>query len=82
MVEVVEEYEHQVKVKRGRPNNLCIEDQILMLLEYYRENRTFFHLGTSYGICESNAQRNIVKIENILLQSGCFRLLGKKALFK
>jgi Helix-turn-helix of DDE superfamily endonuclease len=80
MVLVVQKYEHQVKIKTGRPNNLSIEDQVLMLLEYYRENRTFFHLGMSYGVSESNAQRNIVKIENILFQSGYFRLLGKKAL--
>lgn len=80
MVILVKEYRHQVKVKTGRPNNLSIEDQVLMLLEYYRENRTFFHLGTSYGISESNAQRNIIKIEDILLQSGYFRLSGKKAL--
>jgi hypothetical protein len=80
MVILVKEYRHQVKLKTGRPNNLSIEDQVLMLLEYYRENRTFFHLGTSYGISESNAQRNIIKIEDILLQSGYFRLSGKKAL--
>jgi hypothetical protein len=80
MVILVREYEYQVKVKTGRPNSLSIEDQVLMLLEYYRENRTFFHLGTSYGISESNAQRNIMKIEDILLQSGYFRLSGKKAL--
>lgn len=79
-VEIVKEYERQVKDKKGRSNNLCVEDQVLMLLEYYRENRTFFHLGTSYGLSESNAHRNIVKIENILLQSGYFTLQGKKAL--
>ena len=56
-----------------------------MLLEFYRENRTaatsaFFHLGTSYGVSESNAQRNIIKIEDILIQSGYFKLTGKKVL--
>jgi len=35
MVLVVQEYEYQLKVKTGRSNNLCIEDQVLMLLEYY-----------------------------------------------
>lgn len=45
---IIEQYEQGHKIKSGRPATLCIEDQILMLLEYYRENRTFFHLGISY----------------------------------
>lgn len=80
MVLIVDEYDLQTKLKEGRPSNLGTSDQILMLLEYYRENRTFFHLGTSYGLHESNAHKTIVKIENILIQSGYFRLSGKKML--
>jgi hypothetical protein len=85
MVILLKEYERQVKGEIGRPNKLSPEDQVLMLLEFYRENRTaaaaaFFHLGTSYGVSESNAQRNIIKIENILIQSGYFKLLGKRVL--
>lgn len=80
MVLIVSEYERQTKLKDGRPCNLSIEDQVLMLLEYYRENRTFFHLGTSYGLSESNAHRTIIKLENILIGSGYFRLDGKRSL--
>lgn len=80
MVILLKEYERQVKGKIGRPNKLSPEDQVLMLLEFYRENRTFFHLGTSYGVSESNSQRNIIKIEDILIQSGYFKLMGKKVL--
>lgn len=80
MVVIVKEYERQTKSKKGRHNNLLVEEQVLMLLEYYREGRTFFHLGGSYGLDESNAHRNIIKIEDILLNSGYFRLQGKKAL--
>ena len=80
IVILLKEYERQVKGEIGRPNKLSPEDQVLMLLEFYRENRTFFHLGISYGISESNAQRNIIKIENILIQSGYFKLMGKKVL--
>jgi hypothetical protein len=80
MVILLKEYERQVKGEIGRPNKLSPEDQVLMLLEYYRENRTFFHLGTSYGVSESNSQRNIIKIEDILIQSGYFKLMGKKVL--
>ena len=47
---LLKEYERQVKGEIGRPNKLSPEDQVLMLLEFYRGNRTFFHLGISYGI--------------------------------
>lgn len=77
---LIDTYLKETKIKEGRPSNLSIEDQVLMLLEYYRENRTFFHLGLSYGLNESNVCRIIVKLENILLHSGYFRLNGKKAL--
>ena len=77
---IIEQYKTGNQLKSGRPSVLCIEDQILMLLEYYRENRTFFHLGISYGLHESNVQRTIVKLEEVLLKSGYFRLEGKKIL--
>ena len=77
---ILNEYYAQTKIKKGRPNKLMTEDQLLMFFEYYRENRTFFHLSKSYGLCESNAHRSIVKTESILIQSGYFRLEGKKAL--
>lgn len=77
---VVSKSEQEEKVKSGRPSNLSIEDQILMTLTYYREYRTFFHLGIDYGIDESNAQRTVERIESILLKSGYFNLPGKKVL--
>ena len=67
---------------RGKRPKLCIEDQILMMLMYSREYRTFFHISTSYGISESQCWRIINDIEDILIQSGAFRLPGKKALIK
>jgi hypothetical protein len=80
MVKLVSQYEQKRKKKEGRTANLSIEDQILMTLEYYREYRTFFHLGTDYGLDESNVQRTVVKIESILIKSGSFNLPGKKVL--
>ena len=80
IVLIVSTYQRQTKIKAGRPCNLSIEDQLVMLLEYYRESRTFFHLGVGYGLSESNVQRTIVRLEDILMRSGYFRLEGKKAL--
>jgi hypothetical protein len=42
MILVVEHWEKDNQKKDGRPNKLIIADQILMMLEYYREYRTFF----------------------------------------
>ena len=51
-----------------------------MTLEYWREYRTYFHIGQSWGVTESTACRIIQKIENIISQSRVFSLPGKKRL--
>jgi hypothetical protein len=51
-----------------------------MTLEYWREYRTYFHIGQSWGVNESTAYRIIRKIENILVTSRAFALPGKKQL--
>ncbi len=65
---------------RSRPFKLIIEDQILMMLMYYREYRTQFHIGETYGIHEANVGKNIRRIEKILKKCKKFELPGKKKL--
>ena len=79
MVEIVKQAE-TLRKKTGRPPKLRIEEQILMVLEYLREYRTFFHLGATWGINESTAYRIVQKIENILIKAPALRLPGKKRL--
>lgn len=79
MVEIVTLHEGQKK-KTGRPGKVSLEDQVLMTLEYWREYRTYFHIGQSWGVTESTACRIIRKIENIVSQSRVFSLPGKKHL--
>jgi len=67
------------KATGGEPNTLCIEDQLLMMLEYWREYRTYFHIAQTHGISESAAYRNIKWCENTLARSKTFRLPGRKA---
>ena len=76
MVSVVKAAE-ALKRKSGRPSKLSTEDQILLTFSYLREYRTLFHVAADYGIHESNAQRMVVRIENILIQSGLFSLPKK-----
>lgn len=70
----------QPKLKTGRPGKLSLEDQVLMTLEYWREYRTYFHIGQSWGVNESTAYRIIRRIEDTLIQSQVFTLPGKKKL--
>ncbi|PVD49273.1 IS5 family transposase [Terrimonas sp.] len=68
--------------KRGKQPTLGIEDQLLMMLMYHREYRTFLHIAMDYGISESQCHRIVTDLENILIQSNAFKLPGKKALTK
>ncbi len=79
MVEIVSQHNQQKK-KSGRPGKTSLEDQFLMTLEYWREYRTYFHIGQTWGVTESTACRIIRKIEKILSQSRVFALPGKKCL--
>ncbi len=49
MVEILDEEDRRKKAKSGRKSKLCIEDRLLMALEYMREYRTYFHISQSYG---------------------------------
>ena len=66
--------------KRGGQSKLSVEDQVLVVLEYWREYRTQFHIATSWGISEASVCRIIQKVEKLLMQSGKFHLPGKKQL--
>lgn len=66
--------------KRGRPSLFCLEDQILITLEYLREYRTFFHIGVNWKAHESTINRIVRRVEDILIKDKRFHLPGKKAL--
>ena len=74
MATTVKSVEAKRKKAPGRPMKLRIEDQILLMLEYLREYRTYFHIGINYGLNESNCFRTIRRIENILVKSKVFAL--------
>jgi len=82
MLEILQGAHEQKKRQGGRPNKLIVADMLLMALEYLREYRTYFHVGQSYGISESNAYQSIKWVENTLIRDGTFSLPGKKALLQ
>ena len=80
MLEVLREAEK--KRYGGKLNKLCLEDQLLMALEYLREYRLYFHLGKSYNLSESACYRTCRWVEDSLIKSNFFSLPGKKVLLK
>jgi Helix-turn-helix of DDE superfamily endonuclease len=66
------------KGKSGRPPALPVGAQLLLTLEFWREYRTYFHLGQDWGVHETTVQRTVVRVEDALLRSGQFSLPGKK----
>ena len=82
MLEILCNVHAQKKQRGGRPNKLNVEDMLLMSLEYLREYRTYFHIGQSYGLSESNAYQTIKWVEDTLIKDGTFSLPGRKSLLK
>jgi hypothetical protein len=82
MISILKEADTKKKAQSGRKNKLCIEDQLLMALEYIREYRTYFHTSQSYGVSESSAYKTIKWVENTLIKHPDFSLPGRKALLK
>lgn len=83
MVNALENFKSKnQKDRRGRRTILTVEEQVLVALEYWREYRTYFHIGTSWGVSESTICRIVTDIESTLMKTGKFRIPGKKALLK
>ena len=67
------------KKKSGRPAALTLAEQLLLTLEFWREYRTFAHLGDDWHIHETTVQRTVERVEATLIASEQFRLPGRKA---
>jgi hypothetical protein len=70
----------ELKKKSGRPAALSTSEQLLLTLEFWREYRTFAHLGDDWGVHETTVQRTVERVEAALVASKEFSLPGKKAL--
>ena len=84
MLEVVNTYKMAMRKHptRGIPPKLSAADKLLLMLMYYREYRSQFHIGITYGISESRVCEIISETESILILDKRFHLPGKKALLK
>lgn len=82
MVEIVLREEVLRKKLSGRPLKLSYEDQVLMMLEYLREYRTYFSLGQIYDVSEANCYKICRRIEDILIKVPEFKLPNKRDVYE
>lgn len=82
MMVILRRTEKQIRKHGGTEPKLILEDRLLLALEYMREYRTYFHIGQSYGVSESTAQRISRRVEDTLIKDKQFALVGKKTLVK
>lgn len=84
MLSCVDSYKsgHRKHPTRGKPPKIRNADKLLLTLMYYREYRSQFHIGTTYGISESRVCEIIREIEDILIRDKRFHLPGKKELLR
>ena len=66
--------------KTGSMGKLCFEDQVLVMLEYYRNYSSMVKLGLEYGVDETTIGRIICRVEKVLISSNSFKLPSKKVI--
>ena len=75
MIQAIRDAEPLLKIKRGQKRKLCLEDELMMTLRYWREYVTIFSLSKTYGLSECGANKIIHRTERAL--AGKFKLPGK-----
>jgi len=81
MIEVLRPHLDRRK-QRGGQVQLSVEDQLLVALEYWREYRSQFHIGVSWGLHETTEGRVVRKVETVLVKCGKFRLPSQRQLYQ
>ena len=78
-LEIIEILNHHKQLHRKHPTSgnksiLSTEDALLMVLMYYREYRTQYHIGIMYGLSESRVCKMIKEIKTIIVQDASYHL--------
>lgn len=81
MVEVLRRDDDMRRLRGGsKERRHSAGDRLLMMLEYWREYRTYFHISQSRDLSESQVWKIVRRCEDVLARSGKFSLPGRKAL--
>ena len=68
--------------QRGGQNKLSTENQLLVTLEYWREYRSLFDIGASWGVDETTVGPIVRKVEDLLVKCSKFRLPSKRQMYQ
>ena len=68
------------KKKSGRPAALSVAEQLLLTLEFWREYRTFAHLGDDWGVHDDGVHRTVERVESALIKSEHFQMPKRRVL--
>ena len=82
MVKILSAADAAKKARGGRPSKLCVEDRLLLALEYLREYPTYFRLGQNYEVSEGYAFKIHRWVEDTLIKDKRFALPKRKALLR
>lgn len=82
MVECVRDFKtkHRKHPTKGVQSSLCVEDQVLLTVMFWREYRDQGHLAVDFDVSQSTVSRTITETENILIKSRRFSIPGRKSL--
>jgi hypothetical protein len=80
MIDILQEADMEKRVKGGRKSNLSIENQLLMALDYIREDQTYLQVSKIYGISISACYKAIKWIEDTLNEYPEYALPDRKEL--
>ena len=64
----------------GRPAKNPVEDKLLMACQYWREYRTYLHIGGDFGVSKSRVCDTVKWVEDVLIKCGRFSLPGRRKL--
>jgi len=82
MVTILRKADKAKRHRGGVASKLCVEDRLLLALEYLRDYPTYLRLGQNYGISEGYAFKIHRWVEDTLIKDKRFALPGRKALLK
>ena len=80
MIAILQQAETKKRQRGGPKPDFCVEDKLLIACQYWREYRTYLHIGATFGTTKGNVCKTIKWVENVLIKSGKFNLPGKKKL--
>jgi hypothetical protein len=80
MLEVLEKRNAEQRFAGGRKPILSVLDRLVITLMYWREYRTYENIAFDYGVKKSVIGKQIIWVEDTLIECGLFSLPSKREL--